>query len=376
MVYKQSTEKLHTACDECRTRKLKCSGDAPKCVRCKREKMDCIYSLQKQMGRPRKRRREGEETDGPSELSAETQIEHINKFNEPLIAPELHEFGLVLPGDLQDYDYSSNFTDNGVVTTDPNLAHIFPSDDTPIMDYGLDSHIDPSLWNLEPLPTPIHHDNQSPLDPSNPGPCTCLSQMYLTLTDLQSIQSFAFPQIILPLRKAMSTLSDLIHCPQCPKDPFNAIQNTQSIVSLFKAIVERFSKALLAVDLEATHLDATGSKKPFRIGDNNPALSHLHTGTLDCPMGFNIELEGKDWSKIAKTALKTEVHGGGSNPRPLLDLLTQAEARQQRWHSDKQFWSDERKRLYPGLHECREEDKCQALGGDHIRQGVLHLKWE
>lgn len=45
------------------TRKLKCSGEVPQCSRCEREGIRCIYSPQKQMGRPRKRRRE----EGPAE---------------------------------------------------------------------------------------------------------------------------------------------------------------------------------------------------------------------------------------------------------------------------------------------------------------------
>ncbi|KAK3995379.1 hypothetical protein QBC44DRAFT_233995 [Cladorrhinum sp. PSN332] len=43
------------ACDECRGRKLACSKELDGCARCKREGIQCIYSAQKQMGRPRKR---------------------------------------------------------------------------------------------------------------------------------------------------------------------------------------------------------------------------------------------------------------------------------------------------------------------------------
>ncbi|CAG5156996.1 uncharacterized protein ALTATR162_LOCUS4789 [Alternaria atra] len=110
-----------------------------------------------------------------------------------------------------------------------------------------------------------------------------------------------------------------------------------------KAIVDRFNKVLIEVDREAVRLEETGQKKPYRIGDNNPALQHLHTGTLECPMGFNIEIEGRDWKKLVKTALKTEVYGGGSNPRPLLDLVKESEARQETWHNGRHSWSDEMK---------------------------------
>ena len=40
------------------TRKLKCSGETSGCSRCKTEHIACKYTYQKQMGRPRKRRRE------------------------------------------------------------------------------------------------------------------------------------------------------------------------------------------------------------------------------------------------------------------------------------------------------------------------------
>jgi hypothetical protein len=178
------------------------------------------------------------------------------------------------------------------------------------------------------------------------------------------------------MRKAMTAISDLIYCDQCPKESFSAIQNVQSIASLFKAVVERFNKVLVGVDTEASELERTGQKKSYRIGDNNPALFHLHTGTLDCPMGFNIELEPNDWRRIVKTALKTEVYGRGSNPRPLLDLIKESEVRQEKWHANKLPWSEEMKRLHGSEHECGNTQACETLGARHIRRAIDNLKWE
>ncbi|KAI7207381.1 hypothetical protein KC333_g9444 [Hortaea werneckii] len=57
--------KLRAACDECRLKKLKCTGEQPACSRCVREGIQCIYSPQKPMGRPKKRQRtEATEEDG------------------------------------------------------------------------------------------------------------------------------------------------------------------------------------------------------------------------------------------------------------------------------------------------------------------------
>ncbi|KAI7162831.1 hypothetical protein KC349_g1706 [Hortaea werneckii] len=61
----QSNPKLRAACDECRLKKLKCTGEQPACSRCVREGIQCVYSPQKPMGRPKKRQRtEATEEDG------------------------------------------------------------------------------------------------------------------------------------------------------------------------------------------------------------------------------------------------------------------------------------------------------------------------
>jgi hypothetical protein len=174
----------------------------------------------------------------------------------------------------------------------------------------------------------------------------------------------------------MTTISSLIHCPICPLDPFSAIQNVSSIVSLFKAILERFSKVLQEIHLECERLRTTGSKKPYRIGDNSPHLAHLHTGTLDCPMGFNVDLEPDAWKGLVKVALKGEVQGGGSNPAPLELLLEQAEARQRKWHSDTGFLREERRRIWGSQNECEgEHGSCKSLGSAHIRRAMEALDW-
>ncbi|EXJ86602.1 hypothetical protein A1O3_03555 [Capronia epimyces CBS 606.96] len=60
--------KRHAACDECRKRKLKCSGAPSGCERCLKQHLICHYSAQKQMGRPRKKQK----VDHTSELTDTT----------------------------------------------------------------------------------------------------------------------------------------------------------------------------------------------------------------------------------------------------------------------------------------------------------------
>ncbi|KAF2833218.1 hypothetical protein CC86DRAFT_278989 [Ophiobolus disseminans] len=358
-------EKLHAACDECRMRKLKCSGEKPKCTRCNREKIECVFSPRKQMGRPRKRRRgieENENTMSPTEIDfGATDARHLSEVSDPNF--------LTLPQyDNPNFHVDSLDLQDRAVTQSLDEFHT-----TPLPEIDFELPIDPSLWDNPAIIAPPPEDVTTRFALA---PCTCLSLMYLTLTELQSIPSFAFPQVIVPLRKAMDVLSDLINCPQCPKDNFSAIQNISSIVALCKAIVERFSKVLIEIDAEAERLEQNGQKKPYRIGDSNPDLQHLHTGTLDCPMGFNIEIEPGDWKRLAKTALKAELYGKGSNPRPLLQLVTDAEERQKRWHEDKWHQCVKNRHLFGGRHPSDAKKSCEALGADHIRRVVSNLKWE
>ncbi|RMZ69112.1 C6 finger domain [Pyrenophora seminiperda CCB06] len=372
----QAVGRLHAACDECRTRKLKCSGGVPKCERCKREKIDCVYSPQKQMGRPRKRMRESEPVEA-ADMPVEAHIDHalhMNSFTDIPNFPYLDNF--ISTPTLQDAQSSNGSSAHGAVTPsqdDWSLSDPFGFSHFSNTAYATDPTIDPSLWNLQ---CDVQANNPNSSSQGNTGTCACLTTTWLTLTELQSIVAFPFPQVVIPLRKAQSALSDLIHCPECPKDSYSAIQNVQSIVSVMKAIVERFNKVLAEVDWEATRLEVAGQKKPFRIGDNNPALFHLHTDTPSCPMGFNVELEPQDWRKLVKTALRTEVHGGGSNPRPLLDLVKESETRQEMWHKDRYAWTEEMQQLHRGRQDCDPSQGCEALGAKHIRTTIENLNWD
>jgi hypothetical protein len=171
----------------------------------------------------------------------------------------------------------------------------------------------------------------------------------------------------------MATISSLTHCPICPLDPYSAIQNISSLAALFKALLERFAKVLLHVQRECETLTATGGKKAYRIGDNDPALAHLHTGTLDCPMGFNIDLEPGVWKGLVKSALRTEMEGGGSNTMPVRVLLEEVEERQRRWHLGREILGEE-KGVW-GNGRCEERGVCESLGAEQIRRVMGTLNW-
>ncbi|KAH7414509.1 hypothetical protein DE146DRAFT_38158 [Phaeosphaeria sp. MPI-PUGE-AT-0046c] len=369
MIQTPPAAKLHTACDECRTRKLKCSGDKPNCTRCQKENLVCIFSVQKQMGRPRKRRR------GSDPSGEETLLADVNEnLNHSTPSSMLGNFGLITPPQFFDSDlYTADNVNEDLAAISPYLAdpNVFDRSPTSNIGTNVENPIDPSLWDESPGTFGDDSTEQMTL-----APCNCLSLMYLTVSELQTVQSFEFPQVVTPLRKAMGVLADIIRCKQCPKENFSAMQNTASIVSLSRAIVERFSKVILTIDAETERLERTGGKKPYRIGDNSPELRHLHTGGADCPMGFNIEIGPREFQRLAKTALKTEIYGNGSNPMPLLQLIQEAEVRQERWHNDVQMHCAEREHLFGVRTEQIAKTKCQAIGADMLRLMIGNLRFE
>ncbi|EFQ26284.1 hypothetical protein CGRA01v4_05372 [Colletotrichum graminicola] len=93
----------HRACDECRSRKLACTKEPDGCSRCKREGLRCVYSPQKQMGRPRKRRHVEESERSPSSDKPQRPDEQpqVPLFTQPTLDTDFSAFFT--------QDYYSNF---------------------------------------------------------------------------------------------------------------------------------------------------------------------------------------------------------------------------------------------------------------------------
>lgn len=175
----------------------------------------------------------------------------------------------------------------------------------------------------------------------------------------------------------MTTASAMIHCTKCPTETFSAIQNTQALNSLLSAIAERFHKVLAGIDAEAVRLEQAQEKKKFRVGDNSNENRHLHTGTLDCPMGYDLNLDAQDWKRLAKQMLKTEVVGGGHNRTPLLGVVEQMESRQHRWHRTANMHHDETTKMFGAENMCKnngEQALCLQMMR-HVRNMVERMDW-
>lgn len=206
--------------------------------------------------------------------------------------------------------------------------------------------------------------------------CSCLSTMYLTLSSLQSLPSFSFPVVIPPLRSALASTLQILHCPNCPRETYSGIQNVITLTSLLTAIAERYHRVLKAIDEEAEQLAKSGRRKDFRVGDMSVDTLHLHTGKVDCPMGFHIELGAEEWKKLAKKVVKTEVLGKGSSPTPLIEVVEQMQKRQTEWHSEMHEMDPEREKIFGSCKDVnRGEDATCLRMVKQVRMMIDAMNW-
>lgn len=159
--------------------------------------------------------------------------------------------------------------------------------------------------------------------------------MYLTLENLRGMENFSFPFSLYLLRNATATGWDVVRCEYCPETFLTAMQNVQLLGLLLVILAERYVKILQAIDAERQRLVLTNETKTFRVGDMTPANSHIHTGWVDCPGSFMIELQPSEWSSMAKKGVKAEIHGrdADENSRAYSRLIKYLEERQHAWHA-------------------------------------------
>jgi hypothetical protein len=291
------------------------------------------------MGRPRKRRREDEET--------EVQPEAFDSISS-IQFEDVPEFGFDAP------DFSSDFypRQNQNLQSVPSALDVLGPNVLPNPELAFDPRlpIDPSLglsgfgqtppqWqslstsstsNAQTLDTaPSSMDTSFPM-----AKCSCLSDLYLALSVLQGQTTFDFPYVLPTIHSVMRTTTGVLRCEQCPKEMSTAMQNIMLLATLLTSITDCYRKLLTSVDVEAKRADEAGEKKRFRMGDNSPELMHLHTNTVDCPMGFDVELDGQEWRTLARKVIKAGVEGSRTDPPTIMGMASMLEERQHQWHQN------------------------------------------
>ncbi|KPI38789.1 uncharacterized protein AB675_5873 [Cyphellophora attinorum] len=198
--------KVHAACDECRKRKLKCSGEPVGCTRCTKYSIPCIYSVQKQMGRPKKRQRQDDEAEAGTSSSQKPQSYILDPSLSAADA-ERNQFENICPGPMGPGAIRQSRNANASLENTPPSDHPRTPSDSDI--YNIPYPTDYSIWpdfteTTVPIPlqentytTPDKHpvNNTTTLThrPSNPNPlpdCPCLPNLYLTLSTLSTLSAF------------------------------------------------------------------------------------------------------------------------------------------------------------------------------------------
>ncbi|KAK1986412.1 hypothetical protein LZ30DRAFT_582163 [Colletotrichum cereale] len=267
----------HRACDECRSRKLACTKERDGCSRCKRECLSCVYSAQKQMGRPRKRRHveESEEQPSSDKPRSPDQQQQMPLFTQPTLDTDFSAF---FTQDYSNFDYLDLLSPlEGLPpsTLPPELSSLtmahaeprYPAGDFQLgvggvdllgginfsesdsADEDLPRDINKSFTDLFSAQVPGTESGVSPAtssetshtlstsDPEsssastnddkgiNQGPeatvkaynnasCSCLSQMFLSLDALSRLPNDVKVAMGIA-RSAARAAHDVIHCPTC-----------------------------------------------------------------------------------------------------------------------------------------------------------------
>jgi hypothetical protein len=280
------------------------------------------------MGRPRKRRQEDEDV----EITGANQSDQppgLDEESNEFASSPAHIFNQTVSS--RSTASSQDFPQDVDHPFGPHLPSLNPDPENSELSLGIGSS----------TPSDLHETESGYLYPSLPSaqssiplaPCACLSEMYLTLSTLQVQSTFHFPYVLPTLRSALSTTTNVLMCEQCPKQTMTALQNVMLLATLLTTITDGYRSLIWAINAEANRAKETGEMKKFRMGDNAPERMHMHTGTIDCPMGFDIELDGDEWRKLARKVVKADLEGSQSGSAGILGLADMLAERQIRWHS-------------------------------------------
>ncbi|KAL4914209.1 hypothetical protein BDW62DRAFT_190871 [Aspergillus aurantiobrunneus] len=327
-----STVKRHAACDECRKRKLKCSGELSGCSRCIKQSLRCHYSVQKQMGRPPKKRLREDDDD----------LQFLNlSNNDPWATAETAHippsgFGPALQDVSEDpqllastYPTPYNFPYR--LSTDEDHRHTWqvapndtmssvPATTSPWPDFSSVSAAAPKPFTMSPGLSPPLMPSHSNLSPDQE--CSCLSYLYLCLSHLSSLKPFPISQhTICSLYISARTAQSVIRCQSCPTKFDTGLQNVMFTGTLLNVIADSW---LCVSKAEACELGNQVAPPAYAAAMNrSPDVRAAWNNYLRQLVRFSVIRGPMDLA--AQTACAQQAPS-------VLDLVEEMETRQRRWH--------------------------------------------
>ncbi|KAF3393205.1 hypothetical protein DPV78_009410 [Talaromyces pinophilus] len=291
---KDTGPKRHAACDECRTitmnlypapvmdnanetlsvgnRKLKCSGDQAGCRRCIAQGLHCHYSIQKQMGRPRKKQKLDDNSnnnpDGTERnLGAISEIEKDwfsadLPIDLPVICPQVYlsQYSGAVPAKDQWYPNPH------ALPQPPQLLEPIAATVDPWPDFSTTSAAGSMLSNV---PSSAATGDDAPT-------CPCLSYLYLCLSTLSSLNSFSITrETTTSLYTAARTAQSVIRCEICPLRFATGMQNVMMLGTLLSVMADAWYKISL-VDAGSLGRElASPEFKQLVINNKSPHVDEL-----------------------------------------------------------------------------------------------------
>lgn len=310
------------------------------CTRCVRQSLTCHYSIQKQMGRPPKKRMREDEDAGLGSIQGnepwldlgdrqlppfDLDENNTAPSDPPGLFPQVYFAPVRMPHafpHLHSTDDSHNHSRQ--VHNIPDLEPL-PATSSPWPDFSRVSESAASPFTRTPESTDEQSLSQPTLDSTVPQ-CSCLSSLYLCLSHLSSLSTFPVSQHTLcSLFIGARTARDVIRCKECPKTYAGGMQNVMLTGTLLNVVTD--------VWLRISKTD------PVELGRQStpPAYVASLTQTSSDP--------AESWKQWLHQTVRKAVIGGPVDPTgrvrcsdcpSLLSLVIEFEERQRRWHSKKE----------------------------------------
>lgn len=345
------------------------------------------------MGRPRKRQREeGDHTLASENNSPSFTVGLSKSMDSTLWAPDLATFTsdgtgtLHFPSDNatmknQDLGISSNdvgsYDDFNIDASfqSAGLSSFLRGSGFPTLDPAQDPQTFPPFIStpmtpMQTLPDLNQRATGDTLSKMECNGCLCFGNLYSTLATFQSLPAPSFPYSMSALRKALRCGYAVVRCQTCPQKYNTAVQNAMLLGALLNMVINEYSKLLKHIDERA----ASGESIAFRVGEASSCYDQRHTGTPDCPMAINVDLNGDEWRMLARKGVRQEVVGSVEGEESLVKLVQEMRDRQMVWHEsfskgshphDGNVHSDPRNKL-EGL---KEDPICaQLIYIDHLKR--------
>ncbi|PKS11995.1 hypothetical protein jhhlp_001291 [Lomentospora prolificans] len=359
------------ACDECRSRKLACSKEPDGCSRCRRESLSCVYSAQKPMGRPKKRRQQALFSQAEQQAEpgpANGTVESYNNANRLSTPPQEHNIAapagsipdfVSLSELLPSFDLAPSGFPDSTMPFDPFALN----DASPLsMDFVNNTNLD-QLNSAEPKlkrenvhkifqviakyvftqqiscssnmnsdiaqAAPGQNVTMTPFKSHPNVTCPCLSSIYLALDSLNNI-SDDISTAMGTARAAARSAHDVLRCNICSSvlieaplviPPMQSYQNMMLLSALLTSLSNSYFHLLEIIDCAAAEARSRNEMLHFsfrRLGGVWDDLNSSDSGGCLLALVINdSDLDPEVWRLAMRAVLRYEIYGfttESSNP--------------------------------------------------------------